>query len=294
MTEYVVTRWYRAPELLLNCCVEQQKVVDTVAVYVTWSIYLLIIMLYLNIFMYFVDTDNNWKIVDARLDECVPQKTSTYISQYDLHISDMTVRKTIDFSAHIMTEIPRKEKEKGIFPDLDIDTYMKLITISVEGQSKNLQTEFVVKTLGLDICADTLVGDALDRGISGRQRKRLTTSILKIRTCKYLKYLQVTSLGQNIHEKCCLLRTCKYLKYLQVTSLGLNIHEKCCLCTRAVKIKASDTCGEMIVGPIKALFMDERSTGLDSSTTFQIVTRLQQLVHINDATTMLSLLQPVP
>ena len=31
--------------------------------------------------------------------EFVPQKTSAYISQYDLHISEMTVRETLDFSA---------------------------------------------------------------------------------------------------------------------------------------------------------------------------------------------------
>lgn len=34
-----------------------------------------------------------------KLDEFVPQKTSAYISQYDLHIPEMTVRETIDFSA---------------------------------------------------------------------------------------------------------------------------------------------------------------------------------------------------
>ncbi|XP_027333867.1 pleiotropic drug resistance protein 3-like isoform X1 [Abrus precatorius] len=169
-----------------------------------------------------------------KLDEFVPQKTSAYISQYDLHIPEMTVRETIDFSARcqgvgsradIVAEITRREKEEGIIPDPDIDTYMK--AISVEGQSENLQTEYVLKILGLDICADILVGDALDRGISGGQKKRLTT-------------------------------------------------------------------GEMIVGPIKTLFMDEISTGLDSSTTFQIVTCLQQLVHITDATAVLSLLQPAP
>lgn len=33
------------------------------------------------------------------LNEFVPQKTSSYISQYDQHIPEMTVRETIDFSA---------------------------------------------------------------------------------------------------------------------------------------------------------------------------------------------------
>ena len=34
-----------------------------------------------------------------KLEEFVPQKTSAYISQYDLHIPEMTVRETLDFSA---------------------------------------------------------------------------------------------------------------------------------------------------------------------------------------------------
>jgi len=52
--------------------------------------------------------------------------------------------------------------------------------------------------------------------------------------------------------------------------------------------------GEMLVGPAKALFMDEISTGLDSSTTFQIVNSLKQYVHILKGTTVISLLQPAP
>ena len=40
--------------------------------------------------------------------------------------------------------------------------------------------------------------------------------------------------------------------------------------------------------------MDEISTGLDSSTTFQIVKWLQQLAHITEATLLVSLLQPAP
>jgi len=50
----------------------------------------------------------------------------------------------------------------------------------------------------------------------------------------------------------------------------------------------------MLVGPAKALFMDEISTGLDSSTTFQIVNSMKQFVHILKGTAVISLLQPPP
>ncbi|KAK9232139.1 hypothetical protein WN943_022382 [Citrus x changshan-huyou] len=49
-----------------------------------------------------------------------------------------------------------------------------------------------------------------------------------------------------------------------------------------------------MVGPALALFMDEISTGLDSSTTFQIVNCLRQNIHINSGTAVISLLQPAP
>lgn len=40
--------------------------------------------------------------------------------------------------------------------------------------------------------------------------------------------------------------------------------------------------------------MDEISTGLDSSTTFQIVKSLKQFAHIFNVTNVISLLQPAP
>jgi len=49
-----------------------------------------------------------------------------------------------------------------------------------------------------------------------------------------------------------------------------------------------------MVGPIRVLFMDEISTGLDSSTTFQIVKSIRQSIHILDGTALVSLLQPAP
>ncbi|KAJ1418854.1 P-loop containing nucleoside triphosphate hydrolase [Sesbania bispinosa] len=125
----------------------------------------------------------------------------------------------------MLMELSRREREEGIKPDPEIDAFMKAIALS--GQKTSLVTDYVLKILGLDICADIMVGDEMRRGISGGQKKRVTT-------------------------------------------------------------------GEMLVGPAKALFMDEISTGLDSSTTFQICKFMRQMVHIMDVTMVISLLQPAP
>jgi hypothetical protein len=38
---------------------------------------------------------------------------------------------------------------------------------------------FCLQILGLDVCAETLVGDAMKRGISGGQKKRVTTGTIQ-------------------------------------------------------------------------------------------------------------------
>ena len=50
----------------------------------------------------------------------------------------------------------------------------------------------------------------------------------------------------------------------------------------------------MIVGPKKTLLMDEISTGLDSSTTFQIIKCLRDFADLQLGTVLISLLQPPP
>ncbi|KAF2321477.1 hypothetical protein GH714_000033 [Hevea brasiliensis] len=115
----------------------------------------------------------------------------------------------------MLVELSRREKAANIKPDPDLDVFMK--AAATEGQETSEVTDYVLKILGLDICAATLVGTEMIRGISGGQRKCVTTS-------------------------------------------------------------------EMLVGPARALFMDEISTGLDSSTTFSIVNSLRQSIHILNGT----------
>ncbi|KAG8087773.1 hypothetical protein GUJ93_ZPchr0010g10237, partial [Zizania palustris] len=54
------------------------------------------------------------------------------------------------------------------------------------------------------------------------------------------------------------------------------------------------TIGEMLIGFSKCFFMDDISTGLDSSTTFDIIKFLQQMAHTLELTMVISLLQPPP
>ncbi|KAF6162977.1 hypothetical protein GIB67_021126, partial [Kingdonia uniflora] len=102
------------------------------------------------------------------LNEFVPQRTGPYISQHDLHYGEMTVRENLNFSGHCLgvgtryerlAGLSRREKNTIIKPDLKIDTFMK------------------AKILGLDICADIMVGDDMRRGISGGQKKSVTTGM---------------------------------------------------------------------------------------------------------------------
>lgn len=58
--------------------------------------------------------------------------------------------------------------------------------------------------------------------------------------------------------------------------------------------KKSLTTAEMMAGGANVFLMDEISTGLDSSTTLEIVRYFSQFVHIIRATMVISLLQPAP
>uniref|UniRef100_V5NXR0 PDR protein 2 n=1 Tax=Vinca minor TaxID=60093 RepID=V5NXR0_VINMI len=167
------------------------------------------------------------------MNEFVPQRTSAYISQQDWHMGEMTVRETLEFSGNcqglgykhdMLMELLRREKSAGILPDEELDLFIKAVAL---GEQTSLISEYLMKILGLDICSDTLVGDEMIKGISGGQKKRLTT-------------------------------------------------------------------GEFLMGATRVLLMDEISTGLDSSTTHQIIKYLRHLTHAFEGTTIVSLLQPDP
>ena len=65
------------------------------------------------------------------------------------------------------------EREHDIEPDWNVHAFQK--AQAIQGQQSSVATEYVIRMLGLDICADTICGNHMMRGISGGQKKRVTS-----------------------------------------------------------------------------------------------------------------------
>ncbi|GLE09429.1 hypothetical protein PINS_up021070 [Pythium insidiosum] len=90
-----------------------------------------------------------------RGDEIDLIKLAGLVDQRDNHIATLTVRETFKFADMCMNGRPEDQPEE-------------LRDIAA------LRTELFIHILGLTNCSDTVVGDALLRGVSGGERKRVT------------------------------------------------------------------------------------------------------------------------
>ncbi|CAI0389717.1 unnamed protein product [Linum tenue] len=88
----------------------------------------------------------------------------------------MTVRETLELAGRcqgvgskfdMLMELARREKMSGIKPDEDLDIFMK--SLALGGQETSLVVEYIMKILGLDVCADTLVGDEMLKEYRGSE-----------------------------------------------------------------------------------------------------------------------------
>lgn len=81
------------------------------------------------------------------------QRITGYVDQEDIHYPELTVRETVEFSAFV--RLPE--------------------SISIESKKRRAQT--VLEQLGLAHVADSRVGDASKRGLSGGEKKRLSIAL---------------------------------------------------------------------------------------------------------------------
>ncbi|KAF1325153.1 Pleiotropic drug resistance protein abc superfamily, partial [Globisporangium splendens] len=88
-------------------------------------------------------------------EEITISKLVGLVDQLDNHFATLTVRETIQFADRCLNGAPERQPEKL-------------------REVARLRTDVILHILGLTKCADTCVGDALLRGVSGGERKRVT------------------------------------------------------------------------------------------------------------------------
>lgn len=158
---------------------------------------------------------------------------AAYVDQIDCHLPLLTVRETVQFAWENATPDPARLATAAADPTSSPPAAATATAPATATAAAAFAAACadcpaqVLSALSLTGCADTAVGDALARGASGGERKRVSIA-------------------------------------------------------------------EALVSNARVLCLDEPSTGLDASVTFDAVSCIKALTEVERRTTLLSLLQPTP
>lgn len=128
---------------------------------------------------------------DPKLYSRLPQFAS-YITQGDTHFPSLTVRETLEFASHCCN------------PELALSTGKTLLShgspeenaeaVATAQALATASTDVIIEQLGLHPCQNTAIGDELHRGVSGGERKRVTTGEMQF-GMKYATFMDEISTG---------------------------------------------------------------------------------------------------
>ncbi|KAL3657250.1 hypothetical protein V7S43_017910 [Phytophthora oleae] len=127
----------------------------------------------------------------AQILDTLPQDV-TYVNQIDEHYPRLTVQETFEFAHQCCAG---KELEPWVVDALKNSTpEQEELALKVMTAHHKFTPDLMVKKLGLDNCKDTIVGNAMLRGVSGGERKRVTTGEMLV-SKKRLQLLDEISTG---------------------------------------------------------------------------------------------------
>lgn len=111
---------------------------------------------------------------EAELSACL-EKLVAHVDQVDVHLPFLTVRETLQFALDSSVVSGEEVRSAGLQEAIErrVDTMLKL--------------------LGLEECADTLVGNELVKGLSGGQKKRVTIGEMLITNARVFLLDEVTT-----------------------------------------------------------------------------------------------------
>ncbi|KAE8982200.1 ABC transporter G family member 31 [Phytophthora rubi] len=96
-----------------------------------------------------------------------------YTNQKDDHYPQLTVQETFEFAHRCCGGANLEPWERKALQDCKGEQHE--VAVKVMTAQHKFAADLRVKSLGLDRCKDTMVGNAMVRGVSGGERKRVTT-----------------------------------------------------------------------------------------------------------------------
>lgn len=161
-------------------------------------------------------------------DEFCVQRTAAYASQSDLHLGELTVRETIRFGGLCQGPMTDMDDMRAAIEklgdesvgDADVKAILHLLTSSDD--QYDVAAELIMRVLGLEVCSETVVGNDMLRGISGGQKRRVTTAEMIVGPKKVLMLDEISTgldsaTTYNIVER--LRNFCHYLNATLLVSL---------------------------------------------------------------------------
>ncbi|KAE9346683.1 ABC transporter G family member 34 [Phytophthora fragariae] len=116
---------------------------------------------------------------------------SAYVTQFDKHFPTLTVRETLEFAYAVCGGGMSKHKKEMLShgtPEQNAKA------IEAARQYFEHFPDLVIEQLGLQICQDTILGSNMLRGVSGGERKRVTTGETEF-GMKYMTLMDEISTG---------------------------------------------------------------------------------------------------
>uniref|UniRef100_A0AAV1U8R7 ABC transporter domain-containing protein n=1 Tax=Peronospora matthiolae TaxID=2874970 RepID=A0AAV1U8R7_9STRA len=124
------------------------------------------------------------------LRKCLPQFVS-YVAQRDKHYPLLTVKETLEFAHACCGGGLSKRDEQHLINGSPEEN--KAALDAARAMFKHYP-DIVIQQLGLENCQNTIVGDAMTRGVSGGERKRVTTGEMEFGN-KYVMMMDEISTG---------------------------------------------------------------------------------------------------
>ncbi|OWZ12170.1 ABC transporter [Phytophthora megakarya] len=122
----------------------------------------------------------------------LPQFVS-YVTQRDTHYPSLTVKETLEF-VHACCGGGFSERDAQHYSDGTPEE--NKAALDAAGAMFKHHPDIVIQQLGLDQCQNTIVGDVMTRGVSGGERKRVTTGEMEFGN-KYVMMMDEISTGPD-------------------------------------------------------------------------------------------------